>query len=188
MHTTACKEFYVNLTVFIYKKEEIARSRVRGVEIEFDNMKLASILNVAGHTAPAEEVHEEEEVQNADFDWEAVIDEAAVQGESGSDDQFFDAQVDVEEPMIEAPAAPAFPASPGDSTNQQKEQTPAGVDPSGPSSHIPESVMIKLQAEFERARANRIQFDLEKAQAENARLLALLQQAQSKPKPQEFHC
>ncbi|GAB2301895.1 hypothetical protein Dimus_035918 [Dionaea muscipula] len=39
---------------------------------------------------------------------EAVIDEAAVQGESGSDDQFFDAQVDVEEPVTEAPAAPAF--------------------------------------------------------------------------------
>ncbi|GAB2301696.1 hypothetical protein Dimus_035725 [Dionaea muscipula] len=124
--------------------------------------------------APAEEVHEEEEAQNVDFDREAVIDEAAVQGESGSDDQFFDAQVDVEEPVIEAPAAPAFPASPGDSTNQQKEQTPARVDPLGPSGHIPESVMIKLQAEFERARANRIQSDLEKAQAENARLLDIL--------------
>ncbi|GAB2298110.1 hypothetical protein Dimus_032183, partial [Dionaea muscipula] len=80
----------------------------------------------------AEEVHEEE-VQNSGFDWEAVVDEAAVQGESGSDDLFFDAQVDVEEPVTEALAAPAFPASPGDSTNQQKEQTPAGVDPSGPS-------------------------------------------------------
>ncbi|GAB2275671.1 hypothetical protein Dimus_010427 [Dionaea muscipula] len=67
--------------------------------------------------ARADEVHEEEEVQN-DFDWEAVIDEAAVQGESGSDDQFFDAQVDVEELVTEAPAASAFPASPGDLTNQ----------------------------------------------------------------------
>ncbi|GAB2299337.1 hypothetical protein Dimus_033412 [Dionaea muscipula] len=297
MHTAACKEFYANLTVFIYKKKEIARSRVRGVEIEFYNMQMASILNVPGHAvmknmvprfgkrdttsfmdltymdhlvsgrkinlltvmmrhmayvisvkdhelpygdwittifyafdvplvdkqgeepkrydyfketfltmckltrengvwwigtgenrirddeieAPAEEVYEEEEAQK-DFDWEVVIDEAAVQGESGSDDQFFDAQVDVEEPVTEAPAAPAFSASPGDSTNQQKEQTPAEVDPSGPSGHIPESVMIKLQAEFERARANRIQSDLEKAQAENARLLALLQQVQSKPK------
>ncbi|GAB2275787.1 hypothetical protein Dimus_010537 [Dionaea muscipula] len=67
---------------------------------------------------PAEEVHEEEEAQNAEFNWEAVIDEAAVQRESGSDDQFFDAQVDVEEPVTEAPAAPTFPASPGDSTTQ----------------------------------------------------------------------
>ncbi|GAB2273123.1 hypothetical protein Dimus_007928 [Dionaea muscipula] len=126
--------------------------------------------------APAEEALEEEKVQN-DFDWKAVIDEAAVQGESGSDDEFFDAQVDVEEPVTEAPAAPAFPASPGDSTNQQKEQKPSRVDTSGPSGHITETVMIKLQAEFERARANRIQSDLDKAQAENARLLALLQQA-----------
>ncbi|GAB2299197.1 hypothetical protein Dimus_033269 [Dionaea muscipula] len=66
--------------------------------------------------APAEEVHEEEEAQNADFDWEAAIDKATVQGESGSDDQFFDAQVDVEEPVTEAPDAPAFPTSPRDST------------------------------------------------------------------------
>ncbi|GAB2266330.1 hypothetical protein Dimus_001344 [Dionaea muscipula] len=128
------------------------------------------------------EAKEEVDAQQ-DFDWEAVIDEAAVQGESGSDDQFFDAQVDVEEPVTETPVAPAFPASLGDSTTHQKEQTPAGVNPSGPSGHIPESVMNKLQADFERARANRIQADLEKAQAENARLLALLQQAQSKPKP-----
>ncbi|GAB2286341.1 hypothetical protein Dimus_020757 [Dionaea muscipula] len=123
--------------------------------------------------APEEEVEEEVEAQK-DFDWEAVIDEAAVQGESRSDDQFFDAQVDVEEPVTKTPAAPA---SPGDSSTQQKEQTPAGVDPSGPSGHIPEAVMNKLQHEFERARANRFQADLEKAQAENARLLALLQQA-----------
>ncbi|GAB2288248.1 hypothetical protein Dimus_022588 [Dionaea muscipula] len=124
--------------------------------------------------APAEEVHGEEEAQE-DFDWEA--------GESGSDDQFFDAQVDVEDPVTEAPAAPTFPALPGESTTQQREQTLAGVDPSGPSSHLLESVMNKLQAEFERARANRFQADLEKAQVENARLLALIQQAQNPPTP-----
>ncbi|GAB2303510.1 hypothetical protein Dimus_037498 [Dionaea muscipula] len=141
MHTAACKEFYANLTVFIYKKKEIARSRVKEVEIEFDSLKLASILDVPGHT----------------------------------DDQFFDAQVDVEEPRMEAPTAPTFSASPGDSTNQQREQTPAGVDPSGPSGRIPEFVMNRLQAQFERARANRFQADLKKAQTENARLLTLLQ-------------
>ncbi|GAB2275684.1 hypothetical protein Dimus_010438 [Dionaea muscipula] len=116
---------------------------------------------------PAEEVHQEEEVQK-DFDWEAVIDEALVQGESGSGEKFYDAEDKVNE---EVPAVPA------PSSAQQKETEPARVDPSGPSGHIPESVMNKLQAEFERARANRFQADLEKAQAENARLLALLQQA-----------
>ncbi|GAB2279004.1 hypothetical protein Dimus_013670, partial [Dionaea muscipula] len=58
MHTAACKEFYANLTVFIYKKKEIAISRVKGVEIEFDNMKLTSILNVPGHTGISEYINE----------------------------------------------------------------------------------------------------------------------------------
>ncbi|GAB2299800.1 hypothetical protein Dimus_033854, partial [Dionaea muscipula] len=112
---------------------------------------------------------------------EVVIDEATVEGESRSDEQFYDAQVDVEEPVTETPAAPEVVAQ--DSV-QQKETEASGVDPlGGPSGHLPESVMNKLQADFERARADRIQADLEKAQAENARLLALLQQAQSKPKP-----
>ncbi|GAB2287862.1 hypothetical protein Dimus_022217 [Dionaea muscipula] len=127
-----------------------------------------------------EAVNEEDQPE---FDWEALVDEAALQGESGSDNQFYDAQVKVEEPVAEASAVPVFPASPGDSTNLQKEPATAGVDLSGLTGHILDSVMIQLQAEFERARANRIQADLQKAQAEDARLLALLQQAQSQPKP-----
>ncbi|GAB2273127.1 hypothetical protein Dimus_007932 [Dionaea muscipula] len=107
--------------------------------------------------APAEEEEEdEEEAQNADFDWEVVVDEAA-------DDQFFDAQVDVEELVAEVPAVPAFPASLGDSTTQQKEPEPSGVDPSGPCSHVQNTVMIELQVEIERAEAKRIQANLEKA-------------------------
>ncbi|GAB2282153.1 hypothetical protein Dimus_016706 [Dionaea muscipula] len=127
---------------------------------------------------PEEEVEEEEKDQT-EFDWEAVIDEAAEQGESGSDDQFFDAQVEVEEPVTETPAAPAVPAP---STVQQK-VTKLQSRPLCPTGRIPEAVMNKMQAEFERARANRFQADLEKAQAKNTRLLALLHQAQSKPKP-----
>ncbi|GAB2280888.1 hypothetical protein Dimus_015510, partial [Dionaea muscipula] len=95
----------------------------------------------------SEEVHEEE--QNPDFDWEAVVDEAALQGESGSDDQFYDAQVEVEEPVAEAPAVPVFPASPGDSTNVQKEPATAGVDLSSPTGSIPDTIMSKLQVDFE---------------------------------------
>ncbi|GAB2289924.1 hypothetical protein Dimus_024223 [Dionaea muscipula] len=320
MHTAACKEFYANLTVFIYKKKKIAKLRVKGVEIEFDSMKLASILDVPGHTgiseyikevweeskyikpleitrkfannssinverrvqstemkhfqrfvhfvvmknvvprfgkrdttsfmdltymdhlvsgrkinfprvmmrhmayviskgeelkrydyfeetfltmcklkredgiwwigtgenrrrdaddeAPEEEVEEEEKDQT-DFDWEAVVDEAAVEGESRSDEQFYDAQVDVEEPMMRLNLL----RSGRSSFDSMKKTSDIGVDPSCPTGRIPEAVMNKLQAEFERARANRFQADLEKAQAENARLLALLQQAQTKPKP-----
>ncbi|GAB2266304.1 hypothetical protein Dimus_001318 [Dionaea muscipula] len=54
--------------------------------------------------APEEEAEEEEERNKDDFDWEAVIDEATVEGESGSDDQFYDAQIEVEEPVTETPA------------------------------------------------------------------------------------
>ncbi|GAB2265732.1 hypothetical protein Dimus_000770 [Dionaea muscipula] len=143
MHIDACKEFYVNLTMFHYKKLEVARSRVRGVDIEFDSIKLASILGVPGNTGIFE----------------------------------------VEEPATEAPAVPVFPASPGDSTNVQKESATIGVDPSVPTGSIPDSVFSLLQADFEWARANRIQADLERTQAENARLLSLLQQAQSQYKP-----
>ncbi|GAB2268629.1 hypothetical protein Dimus_003582 [Dionaea muscipula] len=130
--------------------------------------------------APEEEAEEEEEGNQAEFDWEAIIDEATVEGESGSDDQFYDAQVEVEKPVTETPAATAVPAP---SKVQQKVTESSGVDPLCPTGRIPEAVMLKFQGEFERTRANIFQADLEKAQAENARLLALLQQAQSKPKP-----
>ncbi|GAB2270764.1 hypothetical protein Dimus_005633 [Dionaea muscipula] len=262
MHIDVVKEFYARLTLIHYKKKDIARSRVRGVDIEFDNLRLASILGVPGksgiceyikevweeskYTKPleitrmfandnmimearrpygdwltmvfeafdvplidkqgeepkryyyfeetflsmcqlkrengvwwlgsgenrrrddeeatpvqSEEVHEEE--QNPDFDWEVVVDEAALRGESGSDDQFFDAQVGVEELVAKAPDVPVFLASPGDLTNVQEEPATAGVDPLIPSDSIPDSIMSKLQADFERAWANRIQADLEKA-------------------------
>ncbi|GAB2278739.1 hypothetical protein Dimus_013415 [Dionaea muscipula] len=128
---------------------------------------------------PEEEAEEEEENQT-DFDWEAVVDEAAVEGESGSGEKFYDAEDEVQgSPEVND----ELPAVVTQASAQQKELGSSGVDPSGPSGHLPEAVMNKLQAEFERARANRFQADLEKAQAENARLLVLLQQAQTKPKP-----
>ncbi|GAB2301716.1 hypothetical protein Dimus_035744 [Dionaea muscipula] len=101
-----------------------------------------------------EEKDEEEGGNQAEFDWEAVIDVAAVEGESRSDEQFYDGQVDVEEPMNETPAASEVVAQ---ASVQQKETTASGVDPSCPTGRIPEAVMNKLQAEFERARANRFQ-------------------------------
>ncbi|GAB2270251.1 hypothetical protein Dimus_005156, partial [Dionaea muscipula] len=135
VHVDAVKEFYARLTMSHNKKKEVAKSSVRGVAIEFDSERLGSILGIPGNNgiceyikerengvrwlgtgenrrrydeivAPAEEEEEEKEAQNADFDWEEVVDEAAVQGESGSDDLFFDAQVDVEEPVTEAPTFP----------------------------------------------------------------------------------
>ncbi|GAB2268282.1 hypothetical protein Dimus_003257 [Dionaea muscipula] len=53
--------------------------------------------------APEEEAEKEDERNMDDFDWEAIINEATVEGESGSDDKFYDAQVEVEEPVTETP-------------------------------------------------------------------------------------
>ncbi|GAB2268627.1 hypothetical protein Dimus_003580 [Dionaea muscipula] len=94
--------------------------------------------------AQAENVQNEEVVSEGqnnqeDFDWELVIDEVEIQGEvekeveiqeeSGSDDKFYDDEVEVEEPVDEVPA---FPASPVDSSNVQQMQNAAGVNPSVP--------------------------------------------------------
>ncbi|GAB2288536.1 hypothetical protein Dimus_022866 [Dionaea muscipula] len=128
--------------------------------------------------APEVEAEDEDEGNKDDFDWEAVIDEATVEGESGSGEKFYDAE-------DEAQGSPELhdeiPAEATPSSAQQKDKDIAGVDPSGPSSR--EAEFLKFQAEFERKRANRFHDDLEKAKAENARLLALLHQAQTKPHP-----
>ncbi|GAB2275873.1 hypothetical protein Dimus_010618 [Dionaea muscipula] len=301
MHNDVVKEFNARFTLIHYKKKEVARSKVRGVDIEFDNFRLASILGIPGNNGICEyikEVWEEsmytkplgitrkftndnmimearrvrsvkmkpfqrfvnflvmknvvprfgkrdttsymdliymdhlvsrrlvnlsrvmmrhmsyvismkdhelpygdwltmrrdddveemnnddqavnEEEQNPDFDWEAVDDEAALQGESGSGEKFFDVEDEVQGSEEVSEDVSDMPAP---APVQQKEKVPAEVDPSAPTRSSLEFVMSRLQAKFERARENRIQADLEKAQAENARLLALLQQAQSQPKP-----
>ncbi|GAB2298153.1 hypothetical protein Dimus_032224 [Dionaea muscipula] len=124
------------MTVIHLKKKDIVKSSVKGVAVEFDHERLASILGIPGNNGICSpEVQEE------------------------------------------------IPAAAPQSSAQQKEQGTSGVDPSCPTGRIPEAVMTKLQAEFERKRANRFLADLEKAKAENARLLALLHQAQSKPHP-----
>ncbi|GAB2283602.1 hypothetical protein Dimus_018108 [Dionaea muscipula] len=227
VHVDAVKEFYARMTLTHLKKKDVVKTSVRGVAIEFDHLKLASILGIPGNNgiceymkdvweeskytkpleitrkfandetltagrrvkssemkpfqrrrddeieAPAEDVQEEEEAQN-DFDWEAVIDKAADQGESGSGEKFYDVEDEIQELAAVVEEVPTVVAQ---ASVQQKETEVSGVDPSGPTGHIPTSVFLPLQAEFERTRANRIQAELEKAQVENARLLALLQQA-----------
>ncbi|GAB2292574.1 hypothetical protein Dimus_026809 [Dionaea muscipula] len=130
VHVDVVKEFYAKLTMSHNRKKDVARSKVRGVETVFDHLHLASILDIPGNNgiceyfkevweesrrrdddneAPAEEKHEEAEAKN-DFDWEVVIDEAADQGESGSGENFYDAENEVQEsPEVneEVPAVPA---------------------------------------------------------------------------------
>ncbi|GAB2287939.1 hypothetical protein Dimus_022291 [Dionaea muscipula] len=218
------------MSVIHLKKKDVVKSKVRGVEMEFDHEKLATILGVLGTNGiceyikdcgkspntqsllrsqedlpmiriswqqegsrsgenrrrdddvdvPEEEAEEEEEGNKDAFDWEAVTDDAAVEGESGSGEKFYDAEDKAQgSPEVNEEISAAVPQS----SAQQTEKDASGVDPSSPTGRIPEAVMTKLQAEFERKRANRFLADLEKAKAENARLLALLHQAQSKPHP-----
>ncbi|GAB2275660.1 hypothetical protein Dimus_010416 [Dionaea muscipula] len=147
VHIDAVKEFYARMTVIHLKKKDVVKTSVRGVTIEFDHLKLASILGIPGNNGICEYIKDV---------WE-------------------------ESKYIKPLQITRKFAN--DETLTAARRVKSGVDPSGPSGHLPETVMNKLQAEFERARADRIQVDLEKAQAENARLLALLQQAQNLPKP-----
>ncbi|GAB2296729.1 hypothetical protein Dimus_030835 [Dionaea muscipula] len=264
-------EFYAKISVIHLKKKDVVKSSVKGVGIEFDHEKLATILGVPGKNGiceyikdvweeskytkpleitrrvannetltaarrvksefgvplvdkkgeepkrydyfeetfltmckltrengvwwmgsgenrkrdddmniPEEEAEKEDEGNKDGFDWEAVIDEAAVKGESGSGEKFYDAEdKDQGSPEVQK----EIPTTAPQSSAQQKEQETSGVDPSCPTGRIPEAELLKFQAEFERKRANRFHADLEKAKAENARLLALLHQAQSKPHP-----
>ncbi|GAB2268721.1 hypothetical protein Dimus_003670 [Dionaea muscipula] len=136
VHTDAVKEFYAKMSVIHLKKKDIVKSKVRGVEIEFDHEKLATILGIPGNNgiceyvkdvweeskyikpleitrrengiwwigsgenrrrdndgdAPEVEAEDKDEGNKDDFDREAVIDEAIVEGESGSGEKFYDAE------------------------------------------------------------------------------------------------
>ncbi|GAB2296471.1 hypothetical protein Dimus_030586 [Dionaea muscipula] len=110
VHIDAVKEFYAKMSVIHLKKKDVVKSKVRGVEMEFDHEKSATILENfltmckltrengvwwigSGENrrrdddvdAPEEEAEEEDEGNKDAFDWEAVIDEVAAEGESGSE-------------------------------------------------------------------------------------------------------
>ncbi|GAB2268648.1 hypothetical protein Dimus_003601 [Dionaea muscipula] len=195
VHVDAVKEFYTKMTVIHLKKKDVVKSSVKGIGIEFDHERLATILGVPRRTgicsgenrrrdddvdAPEGEAEEEEGRNQGDFDWEAVEENAEAEGESGLGEKFYDAE---DENQGSPEVQEEIPAAAPQSSAQQKEKGTSGVDPASPTGRIPEVEMTRLQAEFERKRANRFLADLEKAKAENARLLALLHQAQSKPHP-----
>ncbi|GAB2297405.1 hypothetical protein Dimus_031510 [Dionaea muscipula] len=280
VHVDAVKEFYAKMTVIHLKKKDVVKSSVKGIGIEFDHERLATILGVPGRTGiceyikevweeskytkplditrriannetltaarrvkssemkpfqrfihflvmknviprfgkrdtssfmdltymdhlmarrengiwwigsgenrrrdddvdvPEEEAEEEDEGNKDDFDWEAVIDEATVEGESGSGEKFYDAEdKDQGSPDMHE----EIPAIATHSSTQQKDRT-TSESTLASYRRIPKS-NFEIPSEFERKRANRFHDDLEKAKAENARLLALLHQAQTKPHP-----
>ncbi|GAB2273352.1 hypothetical protein Dimus_008150 [Dionaea muscipula] len=153
------------MSVIHLKKKDIVKSKVRGVEIQFNHEKLATILGIPGNIGICEyvkdvweeskyikpleitkrrrdddvdaqevEAEEEEERNQGDFDWEAVVDEAAIEGESGSGEKFYDAEdKDQGSPEVQE----EIPAAAPQSSAQQKEQTASGVDPSCSTGRIP---------------------------------------------------
>ncbi|GAB2283019.1 hypothetical protein Dimus_017550 [Dionaea muscipula] len=48
VHVDAVKEFYAKMSVVHLKKRDVVKSKVRGVDMEFDHEKLATILGVSG--------------------------------------------------------------------------------------------------------------------------------------------
>ncbi|GAB2284136.1 hypothetical protein Dimus_018604 [Dionaea muscipula] len=78
-----------------------------------------------------EEAEGEDEGNRVDFGREAIIDEATVEGESGSGEKFYDAEED-------AQGSPELPEEiPADATpirSRREDKEPSGVDPSGPTS------------------------------------------------------
>ncbi|GAB2286630.1 hypothetical protein Dimus_021024 [Dionaea muscipula] len=139
------------MTVIHLKKKDVVKSKVRGVEVEFDHEKLATILGIPGNNGICEYVKEV---------WEEskYIKPLEMTRRFANNETLTAAR-----------------------RLGERERGTSGVDPSGPTGR--EAEFLKFQAEFERKRANRFHDDLEKAKAENARLLALLHQAQSKPHP-----
>ncbi|GAB2294685.1 hypothetical protein Dimus_028880, partial [Dionaea muscipula] len=58
VHIDAVKEFYAKMTVTHLKKKDVVKSKVRGVEVEFDHEKLATILGIPGNNGIYEYVKE----------------------------------------------------------------------------------------------------------------------------------
>ncbi|GAB2285837.1 hypothetical protein Dimus_020277 [Dionaea muscipula] len=162
------------MLVIHLKKKDVVKSKVRGVEMEFDHEKLATILGIPGNNGICEYVKDVWEESKYIKPLE-ITKRGNRLGE-----KFYDAEdKDQGSPEVQE----EIPAAAPQSSTQREEQTASGVDPSCPTGRIPEAELLKFQAEFKRKRANRFHDDLEKAKAENARLLALLHKAQSKPHP-----
>ncbi|GAB2281584.1 hypothetical protein Dimus_016163 [Dionaea muscipula] len=120
--------------------------------------------------APEEEAEEEDAGNKDDFDWEVVIDEAVVEGESGSERNSLMLRIrnkTLQQRMKRFQQQ--FHRVQLSRRNKVPQESTPRVLPRNS-----RAVMTKSQAEFERKRANRFLADLEKAKAENARLLALL--------------
>ncbi|GAB2297376.1 hypothetical protein Dimus_031483 [Dionaea muscipula] len=162
VHVDAVKEFYARLTLSHYKKE-VARSSVRGVEIEFDLLKLASILGVPGNNgiceyikdvweerrddedvAPAEELNEKKKNRiNQILIGKLWLMRLLFRGNLDQMISFLMHKLMLRNQQQKHQQY-QFSQLPGDSTNVQKEPAPAGVDPLAPTGSIPDAIFSSL--------------------------------------------
>ncbi|GAB2278553.1 hypothetical protein Dimus_013230, partial [Dionaea muscipula] len=54
VHVDSVKEFYARMTVIHLKKKDVVKASLKGVAIEFDHLKLASILGIPGNNGVCE--------------------------------------------------------------------------------------------------------------------------------------
>ncbi|GAB2269079.1 hypothetical protein Dimus_004009 [Dionaea muscipula] len=102
---------------------------------------------VNNKNAPTENLEENPE----GFEWETgeEMEKEDEVEELGLEEKFYDAEDEVEEPadvIIQVLEVPALVS------DQQKETTAAGVDPSGPTGTISDSEFLKIQSKFDRTR------------------------------------
>ncbi|GAB2289050.1 hypothetical protein Dimus_023352 [Dionaea muscipula] len=189
------------MTMIHLKKKDIVKSKVRGVDLEFDNEKSATILGQKSAVNRDEtfskvysfsEIKKGEEPKKYDFFEDTFLTMCKPTVEDGiwwigsgenrrRDDDEAASEEEAKGKKSQGCKHQADQQSYTSSSAQQKDQEPAGVDPSGLTGRDAE--FLKFQAEFERKRANKFHDELEKAKAENAKLLALLHKTQTKPHP-----
>ncbi|GAB2271020.1 hypothetical protein Dimus_005872 [Dionaea muscipula] len=140
------------MSVIHLKKKDVVKSKVRGVEIEFDHEKLATILGIPGNNGICEYVkdvwEESKYIKPLEITRRFANDEtltAEKKGESSSDDQFYDAQVEIEEPSDETPRQTAVLAP---SSTRQKDKEPS------------ESTLVPHSAEFRKSNSLKFQSSL----------------------------
>ncbi|GAB2280859.1 hypothetical protein Dimus_015482 [Dionaea muscipula] len=163
------KEFYAKMSMIHLKKKDVVKSKVRGVEMEFDHEKLATILGILGNNGICEYVkdvwEESKYIKSLEITKRFANNETLTATRRALRSARRDSSDELHKVRL-------------DRRNRSLRSRPSCLI-----GRIPEAELLKFQAEFERKRANRFHDDLEKAKAENARLLALLHQAQSKPHP-----
>ncbi|GAB2276261.1 hypothetical protein Dimus_010992 [Dionaea muscipula] len=114
------------MTVIHLKKKDVVKSKVRGVEVEFDHEKLATILGIPGNNGICEHVKDVWEESKYIKPLE-ITRRSAIEGESGSREKFYDAE---DENQGSPEVQEEIPTTTPQSSTHEKDKEHSGVDPS----------------------------------------------------------